>query len=83
MQQEGNWVRAVLVPVVPCEAPWLERGAAEAQVVMGRRAIYLLGTRTGRPGGLRSLGHVWERGSRKKGLATAGLAVSSGLGRRW
>lgn len=53
----------------------------------------VMGTGTGRPGGLRSLGHegtwppffptVWERGSRKKGLATARLAVSSGLGRRW
>lgn len=52
------------------------------------RAMYLLSIKTGKLGGLRSLRRagtwppflhaVWERGSRKKGLATAGLAVSSG-----
>lgn len=91
MQQEGNQVQAILMPAVPYVALWPEREVAEgAGVVMGRRAMYLLGT--GSPGGLRSLEHagtwppffptVWERGSRKKGLATAGLVVSSGLGRR-
>lgn len=50
--------------------------------------MYLLGIKTGKLGGLRSprragtwppfLHAVWERGRRKKGLATAGLAVSFG-----
>lgn len=40
-------MQAILVPVVPCVALWPERSVAEGDgVVMGRRAMYLLGTDT-------------------------------------
>lgn len=70
-RQQRNHVQAISV--------WL----CSRRKVMDRKAMHLLGTRTGRLGGPRSLGHagprVWERGSREKGWP---LAVSSRPRRR-